>query len=577
MFDSLGKRLQALFLFLIIGLLIVVMGVFGFGNPNQGCTPQGAGYAAVVYGTTITEGDFRAAYTAAGFSEQQVADQERQNLRHYMLEGLIERELLAHEAERMGFTVDRDQVMRKVAEDEVLLMTGPVDAPSNFPHGRLQYSFRDRDGNFSADYLRRFIQYRLRRSVDEFVDWQAKETLAQHVRETVVAPVTVSPREIWDAYVQETERASISYVRFDPANYRDQVRVTDEGVTEWMGAHQDEVDQAYRQQRHRYTNLEEQARIRQILVRLASDATDEQRTAARSRAEGLLQRAQAGEDFADLARQNSDDEATASHGGDTGWFARGSRVAAVVDAAFSHQANEVHGEIVETQFGFYVIQVTGRRSGDVPEAEAKREIAEGLYEEARAGELAHEEANRALAYLREGHTTDELNEQLRTNWQAPAAPAEGETPEGEAPEGEAPEAPEREHAPQVSHTSFGRAQRALPGAFDSTPLTEKAFSMSTDEPLPEEPLQLGTSWIVFHLDERTEATQEGFTDEVRQRNDERLLTQKRLEVLNAYVNGLRARAESDGAIRRNPEILRYTNEEGDEEESGGGDEEQASL
>ncbi len=260
MFDNLAKRIQAFFLVLVIGLLIVVMGVFGFGNPNQGCNPQGAGYAAIVYGDTITEGDFRAAYTAAGFAEQPVEQQERQNLRHYLLEGLIERDLLAHEAERLGFTVDPDTVMRKVAEDEVLLLSGPVDAPSNFPHGRLQYSFRDRDGTFSADYLRRFIQYRLRRSVDEFVLWQSKETLAQQVRETVLAPVTVSPRELWDAYVQETERATISYVRFDPASYRDQVRVTDEAVTEWMNAHQDEVDQEYRRQRHRYTNLDEQAR-----------------------------------------------------------------------------------------------------------------------------------------------------------------------------------------------------------------------------------------------------------------------------------------------------------------------------
>lgn len=573
MFENLGKRIQAFFLVLIIGLLSVVMGVVGFGNPNQGCLPKSAGYAAIVYGTTITEGDFRAAYTAAGFSEQPIDQQERQNLRHYMLEGLIERELLAHEAERMGFTVDRDEVMRKIAKDEVLLLTGPVEAPAGYPHGRLQYSFRDRDGNFSADYLRRFIQYRLRRSIDEFVEWQSKETLAQHVREAVVAPVTVSPRELWDAYVQETERATISYVRFDPASYRDQVRVTDEAVTEWMNAHQDEVDQEYRRQRHRYTNLEEQARIRQILVRVPADASDEQRAAARTRAEGLLHRAQAGEDFAELARENSDDEATASHGGDAGWFARGGRVQAVVDAAFAHQANELHPEIVETQFGFYVIKVTGRRQGDVPEAEAKRELAEGLYQEARAGELAHEEANRALAYLRDGHTTDELNEQLRHGWQPAPAPAEGETPEGEAPA--AP--PEREHAPQVSQTSFGRAQRALPGAFDSTPLTEAAFGMSTDEPLPEEPLQLGTSWVVFRLDERTEATQEGFTDEERERIDQRLLTQKRLEVLNAFVNGLRARAEADGAIRRNDEILRYVDPNAPPGEESTGDEEQASL
>src|SRR5690606_15822929 len=139
-----------------------------------------------------------------------------------------------HEAQRLGFTVNSDEVMARTARDEVVLLTGPVDAPSTFPSGRLQYSFRDRDGEFSADYLRRFIQYRLRRSVDEFVDWQARETLAQRMRDTVTAPVTVSPREIWDAYVAETERATISYVRFNPADYREDVQVTDEALTAWM-------------------------------------------------------------------------------------------------------------------------------------------------------------------------------------------------------------------------------------------------------------------------------------------------------------------------------------------------------
>ncbi len=568
MFDNLGKRIQSFFLVLIITLLIVVMGVFGFGNPTDGCNRDDAGYAAIVYGTTITSGDFNAAYTAAGFAERPPAAARAQRLREYMLEGLIERELLVHEAERLGFTIDGEEVMRRTARDEVVLLTGPVDAPASFPSGRLQYSFRDRDGDFSADYLRRFIQYRLRRSVDEFVEWQSRETLAQMVRDTVTAPVTVSPREIWDAYVGETERATISYVRFNPADYRDQVEITDAALTEWMNAHQDEVDAEYRRQRHRYTNLEEQARARHILIRAAEDASETDRAAARAEAQALLARVQAGEDIATLAREHSDDEGTAARGGDLGWRPRGGvgMVQAVSDAVFSHEEPGVHGEVVESQHGFHVIEVIGRRSGDVPEAEAKRELAEGLYREARAGELAREQADRALAYLRDGHSTDELNERLRHDWREAPAPAEGEAPA---------QLEENPRAPQVSQTSFGRSERALRGAFDSTPLNTAAFEMSLDEPLPEEPLHLGDNWVVFRLDERTEATEEGLTDETRARLRERLLSQKREEVLSAYVGALRARAESEGEIRENPEILLYGDETPETDEQA--PEEQASL
>ncbi len=571
MFENLGKRIQSFLLIVIIVLLSVVMGVIGFGNPDAGCNLEGAPYAATVYGRTITQGDFDAAYTAAGFADRPPAAARAQRLREYLLDGLIERELLVHEAERLGFTVDHDAVMRRTAREEVVLLSGPVDAPPSFPSGTLQYSFRDRDGAFSADYLRRFIQYRLHRSVDEFVDWQARETLAQQVRDMVTAPVTVSPREVWDAYVAETERATISYVRFNPADLREDVEVTDEALTAWMGAHQEEVDAEYRRQRHRYTNLEEQARARHILIRAAEDASEADRSAARAEAQALLARVQAGEDIAQLAREHSDDEGSAVRGGDLGWFPRGRMVPPFEQAVFSHEEPAVHGELVASQFGFHVIQVVGRRSGDVPEADAKRELAEGLYRAARANELAREQADRALAYLREGHTTDELNERLRAGWaEAPAAPA-GEGEDGE----EAEQAPENPRAPQVQQTSFGRSERAIRGPFDSTALTTAAFEMSIDDPLPDEPLQLGDNWVVFRLDERTAADEENLTDETRTRLRERLLAQKRREVLSAYVGQLRDRAEAEGAIRTAP--IRYGDEVEEGQEEPPASEEQASL
>src|SRR5690606_6140833 len=226
MFENLGKRIQTFFLILIIALLSLIMAVVGFGAPgSEGCNVQGPGYAARVYGETITAGDFQAAYRAAGFADQPIDTQRAQRWREYLLDGLVERELLVHEAERLGYSIEPAEVMRTVAKDEVLLLSGPVDAPAGFPAGRLQYSFRDRDDKFSTDRLRRFIQNYLRRSVEEFTEWQARETLAQRMRDTITASVEVSPREVWDAYVTETERASISYVRFGPADYRDQVEM----------------------------------------------------------------------------------------------------------------------------------------------------------------------------------------------------------------------------------------------------------------------------------------------------------------------------------------------------------------
>ena len=572
MLENIGKRIQTFLLLLIIVLLSLVMAVIGFGTPGaEGCATDGPIYAAKVYGETITEGDFRAAYNLPGFDRYDSDRARTLRLKEYTLDGLIERELLVREAHRMGFSVDEEDIMREVARDEVVWLGGPVDAPDGYPSGALSQPFRDRDGNLSSDNIRRFIQYRLRRSVDEFVQWQVREHLANDVRDTVTASVSVSPREVWDAYVQDTDRAQLGYVRFDPAYYEDRVEITDAALTAWMGDNEEAVDQEYRRQRHRYTDLPEQARVRQILIEVARDASDADRAAARSRAEDLLRQAQGGADFATLARQHSD--ANARRGGDMGWFPRGRHPEAFEEAAFSLEAGALGDEVVETNVGFHVVKGMGQRQGDVPEEDAKRELAEDLYRDARAGELAREEADRALAYLRDGHTMEELDERLRDGWEEPApAPeaAEGELAEGEEPALEDEEPVERDpRAPATRETrSFTRSERAIPGPFDSGPLTEAAFEMTLEDPLPEAPIELGDSWFVYQLTDRTVADEEGYDAETRAALEERLLRQKRREALSVYIGQLRARAESEGAIRINPAILSYGASEEEDEEAG---------
>ena len=82
--------------------------------------------------------------------------------------------------------------------------------------------------------------------------------------------------------------------------------------------------------------------------------------AARALAGELVERARGGEDFAELARAESDDPGSAASGGDLGFFGRGLMTPEFEQVAFELEQGGRSG-IVQSPFGFYIIEVTGIR------------------------------------------------------------------------------------------------------------------------------------------------------------------------------------------------------------------------
>ncbi len=98
-----------------------------------------------------------------------------------------------------------------------------------------------------------------------------------------------------------------------------------------------------------------------ILVPTPSDSAREGALAEASRIRAL---AAEGEDFGELAKRFSQDPGSKDNGGDLGWFRRGQMVEAFDDAAFILAVNEISPP-VESPFGFHIIQVNRRRSGEI--------------------------------------------------------------------------------------------------------------------------------------------------------------------------------------------------------------------
>lgn len=578
MLELIQQRFQTVVLVLLVFMLAAVF-VLQFGGPQaQGCTTSinQTGFAARIYDETITEGDFRAAFSVASFDRYPTDNARALRLRELTLDGLIERELLAHAADELGFVASSDDVMREFAETSNIRLTPPVDAPAGYPGPEIPVDFTDeRTGELNTKNVRLFINNRLRRSTEEFERWQVRERLAEMMRDAIRADLSVSPEEVRSAYVRETDRARISYVQFRQSFYESDLNPSDADITTWMAEHQEEVDAEYERVRSfRFSDLEEQVQARHILIRAAEDAPEEERAAARTRIDAIRVRLLGGEDFATVARAESDDTASAREGGELGgWTRRGTWVAPFEEAAFTQEVDAI-GEVIESTFGYHVIQVIAhRQAGDVPEDEAKRELAGELYLEGRAGTLAREEADRALAYLHEGHTMAELDERLLHRWaELPPPPplVEGEVPapdaEAPAPDAAAEEEERPASSPQVRESrSFARTESPVVGSGRTGALTIAAYERTLDEPLPAEPIQVGDDWYVFQLVERTEATEEGFTDEVRERLTRSLLSIKEAEALRVFVHAARARAEESGELRTDPAILLYGDETVDEE------------
>jgi peptidyl-prolyl cis-trans isomerase D len=156
------------------------------------------------------------------------------------------------------------------------------------------------------------------------------------------------------------EQASIEYLVLDAATIEKTITVPE-----------DDLRKYYTENAARYGTPEER-RASHILVKADAGASDADKAKAKEKAEAILARVKAKPDsFADEARQNSDDPGSKANGGDLDFFGRDAMVKPFSDAAFGLKTGEISG-VVQSDFGFHVIRVTGVRGGEKKSFEAVR-------------------------------------------------------------------------------------------------------------------------------------------------------------------------------------------------------------
>ena len=352
----------------IIGLIVVLFAFTGF-DAILGSTSN-SNNAAKVNGEVIT---LDALAEAKNLQRRQLLQQFGKDfdasliddvlLSEAALKGLISRKLLVQAADQSGFAFSSALI------DQFILLAPEFQVDGKFNADRFDQVIRQM--GYTRLQFRQMIEQEMRTgqlragiAATAFVTEQEAQAFADLERQTrdfamlTIKPeldkVAVTEDEV-KAYYDENssefltqEQVVVEYVELEKSAFFDQVVVDDAALQE---LYQAEI-----------ANLVEQRHAAHILFEVTADVTDEQAKAA---AQSAIERINAGEEFAAVAKEVSDDIGSAEQGGDLGFAAQGVYDPAFEDALYALENGQISAP-VRTDYGWHVIKLLGVQAADVP-------------------------------------------------------------------------------------------------------------------------------------------------------------------------------------------------------------------
>jgi peptidyl-prolyl cis-trans isomerase D len=378
--------------------------------------------------------------TLRSFSEQGVdAEQLREILDQQTRSSLVRRYVMAQEAESLGLGVS-DVTLREDFQANPGFQT---------------------NGKFDRELAERYIA-RTGLGSREYAAQHRRDLLMRNFSRFIASPVRVSDAAAREEIVRSGTKVTLRYATASKAALRSSVSVTPEEARALVEKEPDRVRGAYQLRLPEFSK-EESIRARHILF--TGDDAEAAALAARARLD-------AGEKFADLAKELSADAATRGEGGDLGSFPRGRMMAAFDEVAFVLEPGKVSGP-VKTDRGVHLILVESHEQGSQTPFEAVAEqLATDLLRDERAGEAARAAANALLEKLAAGEPFVTAAESLKL---------------------------------PVSVTApFGLRDVGIPGLAGVADLKEAAFALTPEQPNARRVFADGENLYVVSLQTRDE-------------------------------------------------------------------------
>ncbi len=396
------RNSRHLIIYVLFGILIAAF-IISFGPQSRGVGYTGASsaYAVKVGGATVSEQDFHFAYVARGGTRRPVQLARQIRFKEQLMDMTIERELLANEAVKLGF-----EVSPKEAEDMIMAGNMLVMGERQSLH-----SYVYKDGKFDYDRFKLIAQNELGVSVKGFIEIEQREMLAEKLRESLRVATKIGPDEVKQKFTDLELQVNLEYARFPSRKFEDEAATPSaQEIDAYVKAHEATLKKQYDERAFRYKNLEREAKLRHIVIDVPKEGApagaDE---AAKTKLGEALKKLKAGSDFAQLARELSSDERSKKLGGEIGW--RKKKMTGFGDGVegkvFAAKANDYVGP-ERTPRGWELIQVQAFREGDVPVADAEREMAEEEVRRQKAMDKAKAEAQAVLDRVHKGEKLETI-------------------------------------------------------------------------------------------------------------------------------------------------------------------------
>jgi peptidyl-prolyl cis-trans isomerase D len=519
MLDAMRSNARSGLIVALFGAIIVTF-IFSFGRGSSGFrtrTPET--WAARVNGETIAYTELQQAY---GRRFRQASDQrggkyttdqaKADNLKHEALKGLIDQELLAQQSAELGIVVGDDEVAR-------FILSSP------------QFQ---QNGKFDESYYRNLIENAYGMSVPKFEESLRRDLLRSKVVEAILNGATVSDDEVKAFWIAQHESAKILYVKFTGFMFRDEAKATDAEADAYAKEHQKEIQEAYeKEQKTRYTQGSA-VRVRAITVPVKPGASAADEKAASARMDAAYAEVKAGKDFAEVAKQKSEDSTTKLQGGDLGFVSRGGSAygKALEEQALKLKPGEI-SPIFKDRTGYHVLKAEEARAERVqPLAEVQRQIAQEQMASKKATEVARKKAADGLAKVKAG---EDLNVLFPGKKQEPGKFDFSSFMKPSAQETE----------------SFHPMGGYVPGIGLVPRLSAAVFSTTQVGETPAAPVEDGDAFYVFKVTARERADLAKLTPEERTKTRERLEGQRKNEVYTSFLDRVRKKSrivENEAAL-----------------------------